>query len=55
MAHSHRLAAKLGIVALLDQGREGIHVDMDDLADAVKNGIFVRVCPALARPTWSSR
>src|SRR5690606_8805503 len=31
-AHRHRLAAQRRIVALFDAGEEGIHVDMDDLA-----------------------
>src|SRR5690606_41906741 len=31
-ADRHRLAAQLGIVALLHAGEEGVHVDVDDLA-----------------------
>lgn len=29
-----RLAPELRVIALLDGGLEGVHVDMDDLADA---------------------
>ena len=35
-ADRHRLAAKIGIVALLDGGVEGVHVDVDDLALAFR-------------------
>jgi hypothetical protein len=37
-ADRHRLAAKRGVVALFDAGVERIHVDMDDLALAGRNG-----------------
>src|SRR5690554_2803673 len=32
IAHRDRLAAQLRVVALLHRGKEGVHVDMDDLA-----------------------
>src|SRR5690606_7157001 len=40
-ADRHRLAAQLGIVALLDAGEERIHVDMDDLAQAERGFLVV--------------
>ena len=39
--HGNGFPAQLGIVALLDAGEKGIHVDMDDLAQAVGLAIGV--------------
>ncbi len=41
MTHGHRLSPKLRIVALLDRGIEGIHVDVDDLAHASRAKLWL--------------
>jgi hypothetical protein len=35
-ADRHRLAPERRVVALLDRRVEGVHVDMDDLADSIR-------------------
>ena len=38
-AHRHRLPTQFGMIALFHAGKEGIHIDMDDLAQAPFNGL----------------
>ena len=40
-ADRDRLSAQFGVVALFDAGEEGVHVDMDDLAQALRLVAFV--------------
>jgi hypothetical protein len=39
----HRLAAQLGIIALLDRSVKGIHVDVDDFAHSFLATILFRI------------
>ena len=56
VADRHRAAAQRGVVALLDRGVEGVHVDVDDAArrvvledGLVHAGDFTRRAPRLIR------